>query len=95
MPTQENISNLMLFRLYAEQYLKNHADISGDFTIMTRLLDSSPYGIPLQLYCFSKITSWVDYEKIKSKTIEHLLSVMPLFKLQVLQLKYATEDNAS
>lgn len=84
-------SNLALFRVYAETYIKNHPDLSSDSTTMTRLLDSTPQGIPLQIYCFSSVTSWVDYEKIKSQIIEHLLSVMPLFELSVLQLKYQQE----
>lgn len=42
-------------------------------------------GLPLELYCFSKIKSFKPYEKVQAEVFEHIFSVIPEFGLKVFQ----------
>lgn len=86
-------TNLGVFRSYVEAYLRNHPRINQDLTFIIRLLDPSPTGIPLEFYLFSKDTEWAKYEHIQSEISEHLIAVLPLFKLEIYQ--YPTDRRFS
>jgi len=78
-------TNLGLFRAYIETYLRNHPKIHSQMTLSIRLLEPSPTGLPLQIYVFTNDTEWANYEKIQAGIFEHLLAIMPLFKLRLFQ----------
>ena len=44
-----------------------------------------PEGVPLELYCFTNTTAWVDYETIQSDIFDHLLAILPEFGLRAFQ----------
>lgn len=50
-----------------------------------RLLEQTPQGIPMDIMCFTKITSWVNYEKVQSLFMEQIYSMMDVFKLKCFQ----------
>ena len=79
------LTNIGTFRIYAQRYLEHHPDISNDMTLMVRELAPTDTGVPLEIYCFSKEVNWVPYEKIQSEIVEHLLAVLPSFRLRVFQ----------
>ena len=79
------LTNIGTFRIYAQRYLEQHPDISNDMTLMVRELAPTDTGVPLEIYCFSKEVNWVPYEKIQSEIVEHLLAVLPSFRLRVFQ----------
>ena len=74
-------TNVGLFRLYADKYLREHPRIRKDMLIMVRTLEPTGNGLPLQFYCFTDTTDWKEYENIQSQIMEHFASVMPLFEL--------------
>lgn len=81
-PNSESIdTNVGLFRLYADKYLRNHPRIRKDMLIMVRTLEPTSNGLPLQFYCFTDTTDWKEYENIQSQIMEHFASIMPLFEL--------------
>ena len=80
-----HLTNLGVFRIYAKRYLEQHPDIRGDMTLFVRELAPTSTGVPLEIYCFSKEVSWVPYEGVQSEIIEHLLAVLPSFRLRVFQ----------
>lgn len=91
MPTQaiapEMVTNLAAFKAYAYAYLMAHPRIAkgpGMF-LLARTLEPSPTGIPLQLYCYTATTVWVEYEGIQGEIFDHLIGVMPLFGLALYQ----------
>ena len=91
MPTQaiapELVTNLAAFKAYAYGYLMAHPRISkapGMF-LLVRTLEPSPTGIPLQLYCYTATTVWMEYEGIQGEVFDHLIGVMPLFGLSLYQ----------
>jgi len=79
------VSNLSVFRIYAQHYLANHPNVRQDMTLMARLLQPTPAGLPLEVYAFSSNTEWTKYEAIQSTIIEHLYTVLPDFELKYYQ----------
>ena len=78
-------TNAGLFRAYAEMYLRRHPLIRKDMLVMVRTLEPNSNGLPIQFYCFTTTTEWVEYESIQSEIMEHFASVMPLFELYPFQ----------
>ena len=73
------------FRAYTVAYLRNHPMISQEMTFLVRHLAPAGYGLPIEIYVFSKDTIWVNYEGIQADIFDHLLAVVPEFDLKVFQ----------
>ncbi len=80
-----HMTNLGVFRMYASQYLKEHAQISDEHSLMVRQLQPLGTGVPLEVYCFAKEISWVPYEGIVSDIFDHLIAAAPAFGLRLYQ----------
>jgi len=78
-------TNLGVFRAYLVAYLKNIPEINNNMTFIVRQLEASEKGIPMEIYVFSKIQSWVEYEAIQSDIFDHILAAIPEFELRVFQ----------
>ena len=79
------VSNLGTFRAYATAYLAAHPRIHREMTQMVRQLQPGPTGIPLELYCFTSTTVWLEYEAIQADIFDHLLAILPQFGLRLFQ----------
>ena len=79
------LTNLGTFRVYIERYLRAHPRIHQDMTLMVRQRDPTPTGIPVEIYCFTNTTAWVEYEAIQADVFDHLLAIAPEFGLRVFQ----------
>ncbi len=79
------MTNIGVFRKYIDFYLKNHPNINKDMTIIVRQLAIEDKGIPLEIYCFTSTTKWMDYESIQSDIFDHLLSAASYFNLGIFQ----------
>ncbi len=82
---QRRLTNVGTFRAYILAYLKAHPDIHPDMTCMVRVLDPSPEGIPVEVYCFTSTTDWAVYERIQADIFDHLIAVLPEFGLRLYQ----------
>ncbi len=82
---QRRLTNIGTFRAYVQAYLKANSGIHPDMTLMVRMLQPTPEGVPLELYCFTNTTVWVDYEAIQSDIFDHLLAILPEFDLRAFQ----------
>ena len=80
-----HLTNLGVFRIYAQRYLEQNPNIRADLTLFVRELAPKDTGVPLEIYCFSKEVQWVPYERVQSEITEHLLAVLPCFGLRVFQ----------
>lgn len=76
-------TNLGLFRAYCCLYIYNNPDIDNTQQILVRLMDATPYGLPLELYCFTATTDWNKYEGIQSALLEHVSTVCSDFGLGI------------
>ena len=86
-----NLTNLGIFRVYIEEYLKAHPLTNDDLTLMCRQLEPTSQGIPIQIYTFSKDKEWTKYEALTSDIFDHLLSSVKYFNLECFELnQYAS-----
>lgn len=84
-PNGRHQTNIGVFRAYIFQYLKNNPKISNKGTLMVRQLAPSEYGLPLEIYCFTATSKWVEYENIQSDVFDHIYSVMGFFHIKAFQ----------
>jgi len=52
---------------------------------VVRQLQANQFGLPLEIYCFARVISWAEYEKIQSDIIDYAISIIPSFDLAVFQ----------
>ncbi|MFH6769308.1 mechanosensitive ion channel domain-containing protein [Gaetbulibacter aquiaggeris] len=81
-----NLTNIGVFRKYAQTYLEQHSAINKDMMIMVRQLAPTAQGIPLEIYAFSTDKRWENYEYIMSDIFDHLIAAVPYFDLEVYEL---------
>lgn len=80
-----NLTNLGLFRHYAEAYLQRHNNISKNHTLMVRQMQPTENGIPIEVYCFTNVTQWTVYEGIQADIFDHLISATRYFDLEIFE----------
>ena len=78
-------TNLGTFRIYVQNYLRQHVGIHQEMTLLVRQLQPTDAGLPLEIYCFSSDTRWAYYEAVQSDIFDHLLAILPEFDLRVFQ----------
>jgi len=79
------MTNLGTFRIYLEEYLKQHPKIHQDMTFLVRHLQPSEKGLPIEIYVFSNDQAWANYEAIQADIFDHILAIIPEFGLRVFQ----------
>lgn len=84
-PAAEPVVNLCALREYAARYLKEHPDINPSLMQLVRMLQPTPEGIPIEVYCFTRQTEWVAYEAVQGAVFDHLFAVLPDFGLRAYQ----------
>lgn len=85
------MTNVGLFREYIKEYTYNNPNIHKDFYFLVRQMQSTEYGLPMELYMFTNTTVWAEYEAIMSDIFDHLFAVVPYFKLEIFELP-ASDD---
>jgi len=85
------MTNIGLFRAYVLAYAKHNPNIHQELTLLVRQLAPSEYGIPLELYMFTKGTQWAYFEETMADIFDHLLAAIKHFHLQVFELP-ASDD---
>ena len=79
------LTNIGIFRSYLESYLRQHPQIHNNMTFLVRQLSPKENGLPIEIYVFCKVTKWSEYEKVQADIFDHILAVVPEFKLRVFQ----------
>ncbi|MFC4701701.1 mechanosensitive ion channel family protein [Glaciecola siphonariae] len=79
------LTNIGTFRAYIQAYLTHHKDVHKGLTCMVRQLKPTDTGLPLEIYCFSRIQDWVRYEGVQADIFDHVISMMPVFNLRAYQ----------
>ncbi|TNB23513.1 mechanosensitive ion channel, partial [Klebsiella pneumoniae] len=62
-------------------------ELDKEGPVMVRQLNSTPQGLPLEIYAFTNDTEWVRFEEIQSDIFDHLLVASKEFDLEVMQVK--------
>ncbi len=78
-------TNIGVFRAYLKAYLGNHPNIHSSMTFLIRHLQPTEKGLPIEIYIFSKVQEWAEYEAIQADIFDHVLATIPEFDLRVFQ----------
>ncbi|MFP4846755.1 mechanosensitive ion channel family protein [Winogradskyella sp. PE311] len=87
-----NLTNFGVFRKYLQTYIENHSAINKDMTLMVRQLESTPQGIPMEIYAFSKDQRWENYEYILGDIFDHTLAAVKYFDLEIYELSLGIKN---
>ncbi len=79
------LSNVGMFRVYVNNYLKEVEGVNKNMTIMVRQLAPTPHGLPMEIYCFTNDIRWLYYEGIVADIFDHLLTIVREFDLEVFE----------
>ncbi|MFA5490471.1 MAG: mechanosensitive ion channel domain-containing protein [Candidimonas sp.] len=82
---RRRLTNIGTFREYALAYLRRQTDLHQDMLMIVRMMEPESQGIPIEVYCFSNKTAWVDYERIQGNIFDHLLAILPELSLRLYQ----------
>ena len=79
-------------RAYLDAYLRAHAGIRKDMTLMVRQLALTTDGLPLEIYCFTATTAWAEYEGIQADIFDHIFAIIEQFHLRLHQSPTGCDD---
>jgi miniconductance mechanosensitive channel len=82
---RRRLTNIGVFRAYIRQYLREHAQLHSNMTLLVRQLKPGPDGLPIEIYCFTRTTDWIAYEDVQSDIFDHILAILPEFGLRLFQ----------
>lgn len=82
-----HLSNIGTFRAYVTAYLKNNDKIHQELPLVVRQMQPTEYGLPIEIYCFSRELALVDFEGIQADIFDHIFSIVEEFDLKVFQMR--------
>lgn len=85
MINNRNLTNIGVFRKYVNLYLEKRPDIRNDYLMICRQLESTPYGVPLEIYAFFDGVSFMDIEPVQGDIFDHLFAILPYFHLKTFE----------
>lgn len=84
-------TNLGVFRAYLKAFLQSNPNLNQNMDMVVRQLQPTEIGLPIEVYAFSKIKTWPEYEAIQADLFDHIFAVIPEFDLQVFQRPSGTD----
>ena len=79
------LTNVQLYRLYIERFLRHNPDVNQSLDIIVTQKEATPYGLPIEVYFFTKEKAWAVYEKKQSDIFVPLMAIVPDFGLRIYQ----------
>lgn len=78
-------TNSQVFRVYIEKYLRSLPIVNTDLDLIVSQQQMTTYGVPIQVYFFSRNKIWAQFETIQSDIFDHLIAMVPKFDLKIYQ----------
>lgn len=86
-------TNSQLYRIYIERYLRSLPVVNQEMDLILSQKEPTMYGVPIQVYFFSRDKVWREYERIQSDIFDHLLVMVEKFDLKLYQYAiYANQE---
>lgn len=82
---RRRLTNIGTFRAYANEYIKHKQGVHQDMLMMVRTMEPTAEGIPMEVYCFSDDTAWVNFETLQGDIFDHLIAILPEMALSLYQ----------
>ena len=78
-------TNIQLFRLYISYYLQTHQDVNPALDIIVTQKEATAYGLPLEIYFFTKEKAWAIHENKQSDIFDHIMAMAHEFGIRLYQ----------
>lgn len=85
------VSNTQVYRDFMIGYMRSHPDVNKDLMIMVRMLQPTPEGLPVELYCFCSFTEWAPFEMFQSSMLDYAVVMAREFGLGIFQRPAGTD----
>lgn len=85
------VSNTQVYRDFMIGYMRSHPDVNKDLMIMVRMLQPTPEGLPVELYCFCSFTEWAPFEMFQSSILDYAVVMAREFGLSIFQRPAGTD----
>ena len=87
------LTNLSVFQRYLQQQIAVMPEIHAGYPVVVRQLPMQDWGLPIELYCFSRERELLPFEAVQSRLGDLLLVGLPRFGLQLFQRPSAWQTN--
>lgn len=85
------VSNTQVYRDFMIGYMRSHPDVNKDLMVMVRMLQPTPEGLPVELYCFCSFTEWAPFEMFQSSMLDYAVVMAREFGLGIFQRPAGTD----
>ncbi len=79
------LTNIQLYRTYIELYLRSCPEVNSALDLIVTQKEPTAYGLPIEVYFFTREKAWAVYEKQQSDIFDHLMAMAPRFGLRLYQ----------
>lgn len=79
------VANTQVYRDFMMDFMSRHPDVNKDLMVMARMLQPTPEGLPLELYCFSVFTDWKPFEQFQGQVLDYAIVMASEFGLCIFQ----------
>mgnify|MGYP000195144131 CR=1 FL=1 len=79
------VANTQVYRNFMMSYMSSHPSVNKELMIMARMLQPTPEGLPLELYCFSVFTDWKPFEQFQGQVLDYAIVMASEFGLRIFQ----------
>ena len=81
----EAVTNLDLYMRVVNRYIDCHPRVNHTMIAMVRQLQPNEWGLPIELYFFTKDVNWVPYEHLQAEVISYIIALAPHFGIRLYQ----------
>lgn len=82
---EELTTNIQLYRTYIEVYLRQNPKVNTELDLIVSQREATAYGLPIEVYFFTREKAWAVYEKQQSDIFDHLMTAASDFGLRIYQ----------
>ncbi len=79
------VTNVQLYRTYIELYLRACPEVNTSLDLIITQKEATAYGLPIEVYFFTREKAWAVYEKQQSDIFDHIMTMAPSFGLRLYQ----------
>ncbi len=85
LPELSDMTNVQMYRKYIELYLKTNPNVNQSLDLIVTQKEATAYGLPIEVYFFTREKAWAVYEQQQSDIFDHLMTMAPAFGLRLYQ----------
>lgn len=83
--SSSKVTNVTLYRKHVEGFLRSNINVDSNRWLMVRQLESTAYGMALEMYFYVNETDFVKYEEIAAEIYEYCIALAPSFGIKIYQ----------